>query len=213
MKLEKVTLYSSLALLGGFLVKELLKARIRARTMALKRSVLQGLIDDPAFVALFFNPFYDNRTLAKDRVSLVAFKKTTAEGGGTLPAVPLETVDSDKFFSNERDYSAYKLTADNIKTVLDHFSEDPGFAYVLFVPKEFEENPRYLAYELIPADNKKQPLRFAPAAAFQTRSAMATVPEGGIEEAVEAPRIMALTMNVTGSFQINPSPPATSNFS
>jgi hypothetical protein len=209
MKSAKVMLYSSLALLSGFIVRELLKAKAKVRTMAIRRSELQAFYDDESFRILYFNSFLDDHFLKKDAISLVAYKQTTATSK-TMISVSLETTGEDKLFDIERDYSVYKLEKNDIKKILD-LAKDKEVTYILFEPILYKEDNRFLAYKIIPADASKMPVGMSAATDYSELSLPpveeSAPPAGGARMAV-----MALTGS-TGYLRMNPSPPATMNVS
>lgn len=209
MKLERFALASSMALVGGFLIREVLKVRIRLRTMAMHYSILQSLLEDEEFIALRFNPFYDNRTFAKDLVALEAYMESNDKSKRTMPRVPLDAVNKGDAYVNETDYSAYELTRENIKTILDCFGDDPEIKYVLFVPEPYREDGRYFSYRIIPADGAKNELPVRGRVAMQTH-ALTTTGDSGEGEG-STMMFSSLTMS-TGLLYMNPSPPASSSF-
>lgn len=210
MKLERVALASSMALVGGFLLREVIKVRIRLRTMALRYSILQSLLEDDEFIALRFNPFYDNRTFAKDLVALEAYMKSKDNSKRTMPRVPLDAVNKGDAYTNETDYSAYELTRENVKTILDCFDDDPEIKYVLFFPEPYREDGRYFSYRIIPADEAKNALPLRGRVAVQTQAL--TTAEVSSEGGESTMMFSSLTMS-TRLLYMDPSPPATAGFS
>ena len=212
MKPERLAFASSLVLLGGLLVREVLNVRIRLRTMAIKYSILKSLAEDEKFVALHFNPFYDNRTLAKDLVSLEAYREQKDQSLKTMPRVPLEAVNKGDVYLNETEYSTYELTQENIRVILACFGDDPAIKHVLFVPEPYREDERYFAYRLIPADATKKELPVSGRVAVQSHS-LATAVNSGNDEQEESNTMQFFSMTTqTGLLYVNPSPPASSSF-
>lgn len=210
MKLERFALASSLALAGGFLVREVLKVRIRLRTMAMRYSILQSLLEDEEFVALRFNPFYDNRTFAKDLVSLEAYMELKDKSKRTMPRIPLDAVNKGDAYLNETDYSAYELTRENIKTILDCFGNDPEIKLVLFIPEPYREDGRYFSYQIVPADGAKSELPLRGRIAVQ-KQALTTA--GDSSEGKKSAMVFSSITMRTGILYMDPSPPATASFS
>ena len=213
MKLEKVGFYSMLALLGGFVVRDILKAKIRVRKMAVRRSLLQLFNDDASFKTLYFNFSYDNKVLARDVVALVAHRERVEEVKNLMDDVPLEFVDQGEFFDNEINYSVYKLTKPDLKKILDKFSGIPDVVYVLFKPVPYSLDKRYLAYEIIPADKDKNPVSLQD---FEVPESLPTAPllqEDADMEGGTGTRAFAMTVSRMDTLRMNPSPPATMDLS
>ncbi|RYZ62865.1 MAG: hypothetical protein EOO14_00995 [Chitinophagaceae bacterium] len=208
MRLEKALFFSSGIFLGTFLARQLFNGKIRLRTMAISLDRLQDLLLEKDFESLQFNPFYDNGFLAKDVVTLVAYKKKSGKAKPTMPAVLLEVAGKGKLFANDKDFSAYCLTRADIKTVLDCFEEVPGFTYLQFVPETYRENNGYFSYRLVPADHLLHALAYNFRLMMQTQALMANA---GSDETVEAPRQQFFSRTSSGSraLYMDPSPPAT----
>lgn len=207
MKLEKVSFYSMIALVGGFVAREVLKASVRVRTMAIRRSLLQLFYDDPSFKALYFNPSYDNRLLTKDVVALLGYKEKEEETKRLMDDVFLEAVDKGILFDNEIDYSVYRLTKPDLKHILDSFSDASKVIYVLFKPVPYPLDKRYLAYELIPADWDKNLVPLTQLGIDAEGPAMAPAQPPTPTEAGTSSFVPAAKMGAP--LRMNPSPPAT----
>lgn len=211
MKAEKLGLYSSLVLLTGFVIREIIKAKIKVRTMAIRRSALQAFFDDAGFKTLYFNPFYDNKFLAKDVVVLDAYQDKSGEAKEMTP-VFLETAGEDLLFENEREYSVYKLDKDDLKTILGRTAGDEKIVYILFKPILYKEDNRYLAYQIGSADVEKTPIpELSPI--FQAESVRAFAEGDPAPQGPQATSLLASTSLISGRLVMNPSPPARSNIS
>lgn len=211
MKLEKVSFYSLIALVGGFVAREVLKASVRVRTMAIRRSLLQLFYDDPSFKALYFNPSYDNKVLAKDVVGLLGYKEKQEETKRLMDDVFLETADKGSLFNNEIDYSVYKLTRPDLKRILDAFSDTSKVIYVLFKPVLYPLDKRYLAYELMPADWDKNPVSLTHLQVDFEGPALVPLPPPLPAEA--GTNSFAPSASMKTPLRMNPSPPATMDLS
>lgn len=216
MDLEKVTLYSSLALLGGFIAREIIKLKVRIHTMAIMRNRLQAFQDDETFKILHFNPFYDNVFLKKVLIELRAHKETTDETKEFMSSVPLEKTGKTELFDNQRNYSAYKLekSKGDLKTVLDHFSDATEVIYILFKPVRYPDGNDYLAYELLGADASKHPIGKMGSIFLQPQAAyVAAQGSDSVYRPATAKALALTTSGTSGSIRMNPSPPATRNIS
>ena len=216
MQLEKLTLYSSLALVGALIAREILKAKVKLRTMAILRSKLEEFGNDETFKTLHFNPFYDNVAIGRDRVELRAHVETTDETRVFMGSIPLEKTGETTPFDNQLNYSAYKLEKANgdLKKVLDHFADATKVFYILFKPVRYQDDNDYLAYELLGADATKQPLREMSSIILQRQASYATVGEVNQSGRPATARALSLsTTSTTRNLYMNPSPPATRSIS
>lgn len=211
MKLGKLAFAYSIAMAGGFLIREVLKVRIRLSTMAMRYSILQSLPEDEGFVALHFNPFYDNRTLARDLVLLEAYLEPKDKSKPTMPRVPLEAVNRSDAYANETDYSAYELTKENIKTICDCFGNNPDIKYVLFVPEPYRNDKRYFAYRIMPADVAKRELPVRGRVAVRAHALTTAENNDEGEPSAGSEMLFSSMMMRTGVLLMNPSPPASSS--
>ena len=208
MNLERVTFISSLALVGAFILKEVLNSDIKARTMAVRRRRLQELLDDQSFEALSFGPSYNERTLVRDRLGLVAYRRMSNSTSPNLTPEKIDVANRERIFAKDRNYAAYRLGRESIEQILNHFSGEE-VEFILLEPVFYEDDPRYLAYKLIPADAMKNPVPVLPEVNIQTQPVRAAMPENAMNEGGIQTRSYALTSTRTRELIVNPSPPAT----
>ena len=209
MKIGKAALFASVVVFSYRLFKEVTGVRIKARTVVLEKAFLESLYAQSNFQALLFNHEYGNRFLAKDQVTLVAHILETDTGNKPMRLKTLESLDGGKPFSNELDYSSYRLEKDDIKTILDNYSSLGNLVYFLLEPITFSEDIKYLAYKILPADKWKQPIPFFKKV-FQQQFAMAEATDmfGTAEDDRSSD-----DMGMRNGLRIDPSPPAKSTLS
>jgi hypothetical protein len=178
--------------------------------MAIRRRRLQELLDDKSFEALLFGPSYKDQLIAQDQVGLVAYRQMSNSNQNTFPPETLEVAGKSPGFSKNRNYSAYRLDRESIEEILNHFS-DEEVVFILLEPILYEDDRRYLAYKLLPADAMKNPLPVLPVVNVQTQPARAAMHENMMNEGEIQTQFFALTSSRTREMILNPSPPATNN--
>lgn len=210
MKLEKIALFSSITVITGLLVREALAGKVKFWTIAIKKSDLEAWVKENRFVTLHFNTAYDDEGI--DSVMLGGyFEKKTA--GGTvfekLSAGMLQKGRTTKAFSKQRHFANFKLTVDDAKRIISHYT-DPEPVYYLFKPDNFKGDSNYISYTIKPGDMNRREIQ----------------PDTQNVNILQMPMMSARSMNIStdtqetsfeserrGYLVMDPSPPASANLS
>lgn len=204
MKIRTAAAYASFFFVVYRLFKKVTEAKIKVKTTVLEKAFLESLLTQKNFAALLFNHEYDNRYLAKDQVSLVAYISDT-DTGKPMQRMTLDSIEDDKPFDNELDYSIYRLEREDIQKILDAGPE-PEVNKFLLEPIVFSSDNKFLAYNIIPADRFKNPIHFH-RKVFRKEFAMAAADTfGAVEEDGSSD-----DFGKRGGLGMQPSPPARSN--
>lgn len=134
------------------LFDKVLSSKVRFQSVIIEKDFLRTLLDSERFISLFFSSVYDNRTLAKDRVALVAHSKNEVSGG-QMTKYSLKIIDKGNVLDNERNYSSYEIKKEELRDLLEKVGSEAQ--YFIFRPVNYALDPDYVSYNIIAADRYK----------------------------------------------------------
>jgi hypothetical protein len=203
--------YLSYIYILKLIIDKAFSGKVRFRSVYIEKAFLSTLIADEKFKSILFSSDYDGRPIIKDRVILLGYLQE--DNGALMKKLPLKVLNEGKVFDNEKNYSRYELTKADLAKIIGRYGEDAQ--YFIFSPITYRLDEEYLAYEVIPADQHKVPLKKRQQEnAAQEQSINSTTEDAGAPSL----RTGEVTMALRASFQyevtgvMNPSPPATSTF-
>ncbi len=151
MKLSSALKTASLFFLFKFMDKAL-SGKVRFQSVIIKKSFLQNLLDNDQFLSLFFSSIYDNRVLAKDKISLAAHILND-ESNGQMIKHSLDVIGEDNVLDNERNYSSYEIKKEELMQLLESGGDE--VFYFIFRPVTYALDVAYVSYRIIAADRNK----------------------------------------------------------
>lgn len=151
MKLRSTFKYVSLFLVFKYLEKAF-AGKVKFQSVIIEKVFLQTLLNNEQFISLFFSTVYDNRLLAKDKISLAAHI-LNEKSNGQMIKHSLEVMGEDNVLDNEKNYSSYEIKKEELLQLLESGGDE--VFYFIFRPVTYALDVAYVSYRIIAADRNK----------------------------------------------------------